>query len=113
MLSSDNPPGESRSVQELKREFERSLAVYLAMSREEGVDPEKPFSGHFLVRVVPDLHRDVTRAAVTTGLSLNAWVEGMLERELRKQPRSRNRRPKKGSATSPGRKAATRRPRVP
>lgn len=100
---------EGRSVGELKREFERSLAVYLTMCREDGIDPEKPFSGQFLVRVPPELHRDVARAALTTGQSVNAWVEAALERELRELPRSRSRRVARGKgATTPRQKAATR-----
>ena len=47
---------------------------YLAFCNERGEKPEKPFSGKFLVRVSPDVHRAASVAAARDGKSLNAWV---------------------------------------
>ncbi|MEY3552667.1 MAG: hypothetical protein RL735_1015, partial [Pseudomonadota bacterium] len=42
--------------------------------------PEKPFSGQFVVRVDPPIHRAVATAAKQAGMSLNKWVAVTLER---------------------------------
>jgi len=62
------------SVAELKTAFQESIDDYLAFCQERGEEPDKPFSGQFVTRVPPELHRQVNRAASISGKSLNAWV---------------------------------------
>src|SRR5207302_5706802 len=45
------------SVKELKKAFEESIEDYLAFCKERGEEQDKPFSGNFVVRIRPDLHR--------------------------------------------------------
>ncbi len=45
-----------------------------------GEAPEKPYSGQFVVRVDPPVHRAVVTAAKRAGVSLNKWVAMTLER---------------------------------
>ncbi len=66
------------SVEELRQEFAASVEDYLAFCKKRGEDPEKPFSGRFVVRVNPDLHRKAVTAAIRHGISLNAWVKEAL-----------------------------------
>ncbi len=66
------------SVEELRQEFSNSVEDYLAFCKERGEEPEKPFSGRFVVRVNPDLHRKAVTAAIQHGISLNAWVKDAL-----------------------------------
>jgi predicted HicB family RNase H-like nuclease len=68
------------AVTELKKAFHDSIEDYLAYCSERGEEPEKPFSGQFVTRVTPDLHRRVNIAATLSGKSLNAWVTEQLER---------------------------------
>src|SRR5437879_2700653 len=68
------------TVAELKKAFRESIEDYLAFCSERGEDPDKPFSGQFVTRVSPDLHRRVNLAATLSGKSLNAWVTEQLER---------------------------------
>ncbi|MDP9178168.1 MAG: type II toxin-antitoxin system HicB family antitoxin [Gemmatimonadota bacterium] len=68
-----------RSMAELKREFAKSMEVYFAFCREEGGEPEQPFSGRFVLRVDPSLHRAITRAAEREGVSINKWAATALE----------------------------------
>jgi predicted HicB family RNase H-like nuclease len=68
------------SVAELKKAFRDSVEDYLAFCAERGEEPEKPFSGQFITRVSPDLHRRVNIAATLSGKSLNAWVTEQLEK---------------------------------
>lgn len=71
---------QGRSVDELKKALEESVEDYLAFCTERGETPEKPYSGQFLVRVDPPLHRAVVTAAKRAGVSLNKWVATTLER---------------------------------
>jgi predicted HicB family RNase H-like nuclease len=65
---------EADSVAGLKREFRTSVDGYLDFCRERGEEPERPFSGKFIVRLDPDLHRAAALAAEREGRSLNRWV---------------------------------------
>jgi predicted HicB family RNase H-like nuclease len=62
------------SVGELEKEFETSIKTYLDVCAERGIEPHKPYSGKFNVRLTPDLHARAVRAANVTGQSLNAWM---------------------------------------
>jgi predicted HicB family RNase H-like nuclease len=73
---------QGRSVDELKTALAESIEDYLAFCRERGEEPEKPYSGQFLVRVDPSLHRALASAAKRAGASLNKWVAATLERAL-------------------------------
>ncbi len=69
---------EGSTVEEARQAFCDSVDDYLAQCAEEGVEPERPFSGKFLVRVSPELHRDIAQAARRQEKSLNAFVEEVL-----------------------------------
>ena len=66
------------SMAELKREFAKSMQVYFDYCREQGDKPEQPFSGKFILRVDPAVHRAITRAADREGTSINSWAEEAL-----------------------------------
>ena len=68
------------SVDELKTALADSVEDYLAFCRARGEEPEKPYSGQFVVRVEPPLHRALASAARRAGVSLNKWVAAALER---------------------------------
>lgn len=67
------------TVAELRKAFHDSVKDYLVFCKERGEAPEKPFSGQFVTRVSPDLHRRISVAATLAGKSLNAWVTEQLE----------------------------------
>lgn len=62
------------SVSELEEEGRQSLAVYLDMCREKGIEPFKSFSGKFNIRLDPALHEAAVTAAAAESKSLNDWV---------------------------------------
>lgn len=70
---------QGRSVDELKQALADSVEDYLAFCAERGESPDKPFSGQFVVRIGPDLHRSCVRSARRSGKSLNRWVTEALE----------------------------------
>jgi predicted HicB family RNase H-like nuclease len=76
------------SVEELKQAFEDSVDDYLEFCASRGEDPEKPFSGKFLVRVPPEVHRQIMTEARRQGKSLNAYVLEKLQNK-REHPAAR------------------------
>ena len=70
---------QGQSVAELKKAFKESLDDYFAFCASRGETPDKPFSGQFLTRIPPELHRQVSLAASLSGKSLNAWLSEQLQ----------------------------------
>jgi predicted HicB family RNase H-like nuclease len=66
---------EGRSTKELRKAFAESVEDYLEMCAEDGVEPNKPFSGEFRVRLDPELHREAVIAAAQARKSLNTFVK--------------------------------------
>ena len=71
---------QGRTLSELKAAFAETIADYVAWCEERGKTPERPYSGHFTVRVAPELHRRVATAAARTGKSVNSFIAETLER---------------------------------
>ena len=70
------------TVEEIERAFRDSIDDYVAWCKEEGVEPEKPYSGKFNVRVSPELHRQAAVAAKKMRVSLNSFVEKAITDEM-------------------------------
>ena len=51
---------------------------YLEFCAQRGEEPEKPFSGRFVVRIDPELHKQIYIKAKQEGKSLNTWVSEKL-----------------------------------
>lgn len=62
------------SVEELKAAFEEAVDDYLDVCERAGKEPNKPFSGKFVLRVDPELHAKAAIAAESSGKSLNQWA---------------------------------------
>ena len=71
------------SVEELRHAFHDSVDDYLEFCAARGEAPEKPFSGKFVVRISPELHRDAYLQARIAKKSLNSWVGEALEASLK------------------------------
>jgi predicted HicB family RNase H-like nuclease len=70
------------SVKEIEKSFKESIDDYISWCKEEGVDPEKPYSGKFNLRISPELHREIAIASTKMNVSLNKFVEKALIDEL-------------------------------
>lgn len=65
---------------ELRQALADSVEDYLAFCAARGEELEKPFSGKFIVRVPPSVHRAAAVATAREGKSLNAWTRAVLEK---------------------------------
>ena len=70
------------SVEELKAELKASVEEYLLFCAEKGRDPEKPFSGNLSIRTSPDIHRRIAMQAARRRISMNSFVESILEQAV-------------------------------
>jgi len=70
------------TVNEIEMAFKDSIDDYIAWCKEDGVEPEKPYSGKFNVRLSPELHRQVAILAKKRRISLNSFVEKALVDEI-------------------------------
>jgi predicted HicB family RNase H-like nuclease len=71
---------EGSSVEELETAFRESVDDYLEFCRERGETPDKPFSGRLMLRLPPDLHRELFLEAKRQGKSLNRVIAERLSR---------------------------------
>ncbi len=76
---------DGNSVEDLKQAFEDSINDYLEFCAKRGEQPEKPFSGKFVVRLSPEIHRKVFLKAKLSDKSLNSWVSEVLEKAVKSQ----------------------------
>ena len=71
------------SVDEIEKEFRASVDDYLEWCKEDGIEPEKPYSGNFTVRFTPELHQKAAAGAKMLGVSLNGFIEKSVKDELK------------------------------
>ena len=70
------------TVTEIERAFRDSINDYIAWCKEEGAEPEKPYSGKFNIRLSPELHRKISIMAKKRQISLNSFVEKAITDEI-------------------------------
>ena len=70
---------EGESVQELTDAFHEAVDDYLAYCEEEGIEPDKSYSGVLNVRLKPSVHRQIAMLAKQEGITINAYIKKALE----------------------------------
>ena len=68
-----------RTPEELRREFQTSLDVFLEVCREKGIEPRRHYSGKFNLRIAPELHERLALIAQAKGKSLNSLAQEALQ----------------------------------
>lgn len=68
-----------KTTKDLHREFKTSVEDYKAMCEEDGIKPEKLFTGKFTLRVNGEEHRQLALAAELKHKSLNSWAREVLK----------------------------------
>lgn len=73
---------QGETVKQLKKAFHESIDDYLEFCKERNENPEKPYSGKFMVRVEPELHKALAIHAKMEHKSLNSWIHDTLEQAI-------------------------------
>ena len=70
-------------VEGLKREFRISIDDYLASCEEDGVEPQKPYSGKLNLRLGTELFTTASPSlSMQSNTSLNSWIRQALEEKV-------------------------------
>ncbi len=73
---------EGESVKELTEAFHEAVDDYLAYCKDEGIEPDKSYSGVLNVRLTPTIHRQIAMLAKQAGQTLNTYIKNTLEEKL-------------------------------
>ncbi|TEC93849.1 type II toxin-antitoxin system HicB family antitoxin [Pseudomonas aeruginosa] len=66
---------EADSLKELRLAFEEAVDDYIDTCKMLGVEPEKPFSGSFNIRIGAQLHKDLAKFAARKDSSINEVIK--------------------------------------
>lgn len=83
---------EGKDVDELKKDFQDGIDHYLSVCEEEGIKPQKSFTGAFNVRIPSDMHGQAVIKAQELGINLNAFVKSAIEDKLQTSSNKRQKR---------------------
>ncbi|MBQ4223854.1 MAG: type II toxin-antitoxin system HicB family antitoxin [Prevotella sp.] len=75
---------EGESVKELQAAFHEAVDDYLAYCKDEGIEPEKSYTGLLSVRLSPKVHRQIAMLAKQAGISINGFIKKTLEEKAQK-----------------------------
>ena len=70
------------SPEELRREFKKSLDIFLEVCKEQGIEPRRHYSGKFNLRIPPELQEKLAMTAEAQGMSLNSLAQEALQRSV-------------------------------
>ena len=73
---------QGKSVTELRQAFQDSVEDYLEFCAERGEEPDKPFTGRFMVSLTPEQHRKIVIAADKAGYRVENWIVDPLEKAV-------------------------------
>ena len=71
-----------KTLKEAKQAFHNVLDTYLAVAEKDGIEPTKPYSGRFNLRISPVTHRRLTLLARKRRKSLNECTEELIIKGL-------------------------------
>ena len=73
---------EGESVKELTSAFHEAVDDYLAYCEDEGIEPDKSYTGVLNVRLSPEIHSGAAMAASKEGITINAFIRNAVARAL-------------------------------
>ena len=73
---------QGKSVDEIEKAFKDSIEDYIEWCQQDGINPEKPYSGKFNLRLSPELHKEVAVTARKLKISINSFVEKAIHDEI-------------------------------
>ena len=73
---------EGDNAKDLISDFHNSVDEYLKWCEDEGRKPEKAYKGSFNIRISPKLHKQLVICAMSHDMTLNGYIQEILERQL-------------------------------
>ena len=73
---------EGVTVDDLIKAFREEVDSYIELCKEQNKEPLRSYKGSFNVRISPELHREAVVTAKTMGITLNGFVQRVIEKEL-------------------------------
>ena len=73
---------EGDSVATITKDFQDAIEEYLDFCARNSKTPEKSFKGSFNVRIGSDLHQKAAMSASAKGMTLNAFVEDAIRKNV-------------------------------
>lgn len=70
------------SIENLRKEGETSLRVFLDYAKEKNISPKKQFSGKLVLRLKPEIHQKYKLLASAKNVSLNQLLNETLEKAV-------------------------------
>ena len=77
---------EGRDAGELKQSMHEAVDRYVALCERRGKSPDKPYSGKFVLRVDPAVHRALATGAAANRVSMNTYVGERLKEIVGARP---------------------------
>ncbi|MDR0793188.1 MAG: type II toxin-antitoxin system HicB family antitoxin [Chitinophagaceae bacterium] len=74
---------EGQTIDELKKDFIDGIEHYLSVCQEEGITPQKSYTGTFNVRIPSDMHGKAVLKAQELGMNLNSFVKAAISEKMR------------------------------
>ena len=65
---------EGESVKETTKAFYEAVNDHLAYCADEGIEPDKSFSGALNLKLTTDIHKRIAMLAKKAGLTINAFI---------------------------------------
>ncbi len=76
---------EATTVDELEINFKNVVDEYIETCKQLGREPQKAYKGVFNVRIEPSLHKKIYKEALSAGMSLNAFINKVLDSSVQGQ----------------------------
>ncbi len=73
---------QGRTPEEVENSFKETIDLYLELCKQDGVSPERPYSGKFNVRIPSELHREIALKASAEKKSINEWAIEAFEKAV-------------------------------
>lgn len=73
---------EASHAEELEINFQNAVDEYIETCKYLDREPQKVYKGVFNVRIDPELHKKLYQEALKAGMSLNAFVQKILKKEI-------------------------------
>jgi predicted HicB family RNase H-like nuclease len=70
------------SVAELEGAFREAVDDYLQMCAQEGITPQRPYSGKLMLRLGPELHARIAFKAELNRQPINTWIKNILQKDV-------------------------------